>query len=469
MRGGSDPHPGPGGGDLWLTRPMLLICPEWIAPVAPRREVLTGHAVVVDADRIAAVLPVGQAIARHPDARRVDLPGHLLIPGLVNLHTHAPMSLLRGIGDDLPLKPWLQDRIWPLEARLLSPEFVFDGAVLACAEMLLGGTTCFNDMYFFPEQVAVAAAAFGMRAAIGIPVVEFPTAWGTGPADYLRKGLELRDRLRDDPLTSFCLAPHAPYTVGDDTFRQIASLAAETGMPIHCHVHETTQEVVDSLAQHGRRPLHRLADLGILGPQLIAVHAVHTDDDDLALLAAHGASVAHCQQSNLKLASGIARSARMRELGINVGIGTDGAASNNRLDLLLEGRTAALVAKGVTGDATVWSAHDTLEAMTLAGARALGLDDRIGSIEPGKSADLVAIDLAQVQTLPVHDPVSQLIYAAGREQVGEVWVAGRHVVRKRQLAESDVQTGLDEVVGRCRLWHNRMAETLAAGSRARDS
>lgn len=456
-------------GELWLTRAMQLICPEWIAPVVPERAVLTGHAVAVDDGRIAALLPVDEALARHPDARRIDLPGHLLIPGLVNLHTHAPMSLLRGIGDDMPLKAWLHDRVWPLEARLLAPDFVFDGAMLACAEMLLGGTTCFNDMYFFPEQVAIAASAFGMRVAIGIPVVEFPTAWGTGPADYLRKGLELRDRLRDDPLATFCLAPHAPYTVSDETFRTIASLAAETGMPIHCHVHETVQEVVDGLAQTGRRPLHRLADLGILGPQLIAVHAVHTDDDDLALLAAHGASVAHCQQSNLKLASGIARSARMRELGINVGIGTDGAASNNRLDLLLEGRTAALVAKGATGDATVWSAHETLAAMTLAGARALGIEDRIGSIEPGKSADLVAVDLTAVQTIPVHDPVSQLVYAAGREQVAEVWVAGRHVVRMRQLSESDARARLDEVVGRCRLWHNRAAETLAAGSRARDS
>ena len=455
----------PSCGDLWLTPGMLLICPEWIAPVAPRPDVLSGHAVVVDADRISAVLPKDVALALHPDAERVDLPGHLLVPGLVNLHTHVAMTLLRGIGDDLALRPWLEDRIWPLERALVSPEFVFDGAMIGCAEMLLGGTTCFNDMYFHPEQVAAAAAVFGMRASLGIIVFEFPSSYGTGPQDYLRKGLELRDRLRDDPLVSFCLAPHAPYTVSDDSFRQVASLAAETGMRIHCHVHETVQEVVDSLAQTGRRPLRRLADLGILGPELIAVHMVHVDDADLELLASHGASVAHCQQSNLKLASGIARSSRMRELGINVGIGTDGAASNNRLDLLLEGRTAALVAKGVTGDATAWSAHETLEAMTLGGARALGLDDRIGSIEPGKAADLVAVDLTHLQTLPVFDPVSQLIYAAGREQVADVWISGRAVVRKRQLAEGPVRTRLDEVVGRCRIWHNRIAETLASRGR----
>jgi 5-methylthioadenosine/S-adenosylhomocysteine deaminase len=448
---------------------MLLICPEWIAPVAPGPRLLREHAVAVDGDRIAAVLPVAQAATLYPQAQRIDLPGHLLTPGLVNLHTHASMTLLRGVGDDLALSPWLRERIWPLEARLLSPEFVFDGAMLACAEMLLGGTTCFNDMYFFPEQVAVAASVFGMRAAIGIPVMEFPTAWGTGPAEYLRKGLALRDRLRDDPMTSFCLAPHAPYTVADETFRQIASLAAETGMPVHCHVHETAGEVAEAIADTGRRPLRRLADLGLLGPQLIAVHAVHLDDDDLALLAAHGASVAHCVQSNLKLASGVAPTIRMRELGINVGLGTDGAASNNRLDLLLEGRTAALVAKGLSGDATAWSAHEVLESMTLAGARGLGLDGRIGSIEPGKAADLVAFDFNAVQTLPVFDPVSQLVYAAGREQVSEVWVAGRHVVRTRQLSENDVRARLAEVVGRSRLWHNRVAETLAAGNRTRVS
>jgi len=448
---------------------MLLICPEWIAPVGPGPRVLHDHAVVIEGDLITAVLPAARAAELHPEAQRLALPGHLLIPGLVNLHTHAPMNLLRGVGDDLALDAWLRERIWPLEAQLLSPEFAFDGALLACAEMLLGGTTCFNDMYFFPDQVAVAASVFGMRASIGLPVVEFPTAWGTGPAEYLRKGLALRDRMRDDPLTSFCLAPHAPYTVGDDSFRQIASLAAETGMPIHCHVHETAREVADALAETGRRPLQRLAELGILGPQLIAVHAVHMDDTDLAMLAAHSASVAHCIHSNLKLASGIAPTARMRALGINVGIGTDGAASNNRLDLLQEGRTAALVAKGLASDATLWGAHEVLEAMTLSGARALGLDDRIGSIAPGKAADLVALDFTEVQTLPVFDPISQLVYAAGREQVSEVWVAGRHVVRTRQLSENDVQARLDEVVGRSRLWHNRVAETLAAGTRTRVS
>ncbi len=409
---------------------------------------------------IHALLPAREALARFPDARRLELPGHLVVPGLVNLHTHAAMTLLRGVGDDLPLKAWLEQRIWPLEAQLMSPEFVYDGSVLACAEMLLGGITCFNDMYFFPEQTAAAAAVLGMRVALGIIVVEFPSAYGSGAAEYIRKGLELRDRLRDEPLVSFCLAPHAPYTVSDESFSRVVRLTGELGLPVHCHLHETAHEIEQSLANTGLRPLERLARLGLLGPELIAVHAVHMDDTDLRLLAEHGASVAHCPHSNLKLGSGIARVTRMHELGINVGIGTDGAASNNRLDLLGEARTAALLANGTTGDTSAWSAHRTLRAMTLDGARALGLADRIGSIEPGKQADLVAVELDALEVSPVFDPVSHLIYVAGREHVREVWISGRHVVRKRQLTEASGSVQVGQVASRIRLWHNRISEIL---------
>ena len=442
---------------------MQLLIPEWIAPVAPDPTVLTGHAVALEGDAIVAVEPVSQALLRFPEAERLELPGHLLIPGLVNLHCHAAMTLLRGVGDDLPLARWLRERIWPLETKLVSPEFVRDGNLLACGEMLLAGITCVNDMYFYPEAMAEAATTFGMRAAVGIIVIEFPSAYASTAGEYLRKGLELRDRLRDDPLVSFCLAPHAPYTVSDASFTRIAELTGELGLPVHCHLHETELEIAESVAQHGVRPLARLARLGLLGPELLAVHAVHLEQSELELLAEHGASVAHCPHSNLKLASGIAPLPQMLSLGINVGIGTDGAASNNRLDLLSEARTAALLAKGVSGDAACWPAAKVLEAMTLGGARALGLADRIGSIEVGKSADLVAIDLGRPETSPVFDPVSHLVYAAGREHVREVWVAGRHVVRKRQLSESDAAARLTEVVGRTRLWHNRISEILPAG------
>lgn len=442
---------------------MQLLIPEWIAPVAPDSTVLTGHAVAIDEGLIVAVLPIGQALQNHPRAERVDLPGHLLIPGLVNLHCHAAMTLLRGVGDDLPLMRWLRERIWPLEAKLVSPEFVRDGSLLACGEMLLSGITCVNDMYFFPQAMAEAANVFSMRAALGIIVIEFPSAYASTAGEYLRKGLELRDRLRDEPLLSFCLAPHAPYTVSDASFERIAELTGELGLPVHCHLHETAREVAESVTTHGARPLARLARLGLLGPELVAVHGVHFDESELELLAAHSASVAHCPHSNLKLASGIAPLPRMLSLGINVGIGTDGAASNNRLDLLGEARTAALLAKGASGDASCWPAASVLEAMTLGGARALGLAERIGSIEAGKSADLVAIDLGRPETTPVFDPVSHLLYAAGREHVREVWIAGRHVVRKRQFPEGAVASKLAEVVGRSRLWHNRISEILPVG------
>jgi 5-methylthioadenosine/S-adenosylhomocysteine deaminase len=442
---------------------MELIIPRWIAPVVPRGAVLEQHAVLVDDTRIAAVMPAARALAAWPTARVTELPGHLLVPGLVNLHTHVPMTLLRGAGDDLPLEPWLRERIWPLEARLMSPAFVADGSVLACAEMLMGGITCFNDMYFHPEDVADAALDMGMRASVSIIVIEFASAYGSGPADYIRKGLELRDRLRDAPRISFALSPHAPYTVSDDSFRKVASLAAELGLPVQCHVHETAHEISDSLAAHGCRPLQRLAQLGLLGPEFIAIHAVHLDDHDIALLAQHGASVAHCPHSNLKLASGIAPTARLLAAGVEVGIGTDGAASNNRLDLLSEARTASLIAKGSSGDATVWPAHQTLHAMTLAGARALGLEAKIGSIEVGKLADLAAFDLGEAWTQPVFDPVAHLINTAGAHHATHVWVDGEPVVRSRQLVREQAQERLASAVARTRLWHTRVVETLPTG------
>ena len=442
---------------------MELIIPRWVAPVVPEGAVLSGYAVALERDRIVGLAPAAQARQTWPQATVTELPGHLLVPGFVNLHTHAPMSLLRGAGDDMPLQAWLRERIWPLEAKLLGPEFVADGTVLACAEMLMGGITCFNDMYFHPEEVATAASDMGMRAAVGIIVVEFPSSYGSGPADYIRKGLEMRDRLRDESRLCFTLSPHAPYTVSDDSLRRVASLAAELGLPIQCHVHETAGEITDSLTEHRRRPLQRLADLGLLGPEFIAIHAVHLDETDINLLARHGASVAHCPHSNLKLASGIAPTTRLIAAGVNIGVGTDGAASNNRLDLLSEARTASLLAKGSSGDATAWSAHQTLHAMTLGGARALGLGARIGSIEPGKQADLVAIDLADPLSQPIFDPIAHLIHAAGREQVTHVWIDGQPVVRARQLQSARAQQRLADMRARGRLWHNRVVDTLPAG------
>jgi 5-methylthioadenosine/S-adenosylhomocysteine deaminase len=441
--------------------PVRLIQPRWIAPVTAGSPILIEHAVAVRGNRIDAVEPAAVLARRHPDAVVTVLPEHLLIPGLVNAHTHAAMSLLRGAADDLPLKTWLEARIWPMERSLVSDGFVFDGTVLACREMLLGGITCFSDMYFFPGAVARAAQAMRMRAVLGIVVFDAPTAYGTGPRDYLSKGHALRDELRDQATLSFTLAPHAPYTTSDDTLQRVASLAAELQLPVVTHLHESAAEIADSLAAHGARPIERLERLGLLGPDFIAIHGVHMSDDDIDRMARASASLVHCPYSNLKLASGIARVGEMDRRGVNIAIGTDGAASNNRVDILSEGRLTGLLAKAETGDAAAFDAHRTLRAMTLGGADALGLGGRIGTIEAGKQADLVALDLSALEYGPVYDPVATLIHSAGREAVTDVWIDGNHVVEGRQIINSLSREAVGTVVGASPLWHNRLGEFVS--------
>ena len=428
----------------------VLINARWVVPVEPAGVVLERHSVAVRNGAIEAVLPTGEALDAYPGYARMDLAEHVLIPGLVNVHTHAAMTLMRGLADDLPLMRWLQEHIWPAEARHVSAQFVRDGTLIACAEMLLGGITCFNDMYFFPQAAVEATLEAGMRGSFGMIVMDLPTAYASDPDDYLAKGLALRDRYRDHPLLSFCLAPHAPYTVSDRTFVKVATMAAELDCPVHCHVHETGEEIARSIAEYGVRPLERLRALGIVGPNLISVHSVHLSRDEIDLLASHGSSVAHCPSSNLKLASGFAPVAALLGRGVNVALGTDGAASNNRLDVLQEMRQAALLAKAVAQDAEAVPAHTALHMATLAGARAMGLDERIGSILPGKRADLTAIRLAGPGLAPVFDPVSHLVYCAGREDVSDVWVDGRRKLAGRVLKDMDIPA-LDT---RIELWQN---------------
>jgi 5-methylthioadenosine/S-adenosylhomocysteine deaminase len=429
-------------------------------PVEPAGAILEDHAVALRDGLIEAVLPRAEAEARFPSYARVPLGEHALIPGLVNAHTHAAMALMRGIADDLALMRWLEEHIWPAEARHVSPQFVRDGTLLACAEMLRGGVTCFNDMYFFPEAALEAALEAGMRVALGMIVLDFPSAYASDPDDYLAKGLALRDRCGEHSTVSFCLAPHAPYTVSDASFRKVAKIAAEIDVPVHIHLHETAEEIERSLAEHRARPLERLERLGLLGPGLIAVHAVHLRDEEIVRLATHGASVAHCPSSNLKLASGFAPVARMLAAGINLSLGSDGAASNNRLDLFEEMRLAALLAKAVARDAEAMPAHAALRAATLGGATALGLASKIGSIVPGKAADLVAVQLlpedeapeALPELSPCYDPVSQIVYAAGREHVTDVWVAGKRLLEVRK-SNNPAFFGLNT---RCKLWQNSL-------------
>ena len=436
-------------------RPVdLVIDARWIVPVEPADVVLEKHSLVMDKGSIVDLLPTPEAGTRYAGSEHLRLDKHVLIPGLVNLHTHAAMALLRGYADDMPLMRWLHERIWPAEGRHVSPAFVHDGTLLACWEMLRGGITCFNDMYFFPEDAARAALSAGIRAALGITVFEFPSAYGTGPADYLDKGLRARAALRDEALISFCLAPHAPYTVADATFARVGAIAREIDAPIHIHVHETTDEIAGSLKEHGVRPLARLERLGLLDARLIAVHAVHLETDEIAGLAERGCHVAHCPTSNMKLASGIAPVGPMLERGLSVGLGTDGAASNNRLDLFQEMRHAALLAKVAGGDAALLPAHRALRMATLDGARALGLERKTGSLAVGKAADLCAVRLDDWLLQPCYDPVSHLVYAAGRETVDHVWVAGKQRIRDGAPVGLDGGALLDKI----KMWQNALTD-----------
>jgi len=434
----------------------LLLLPQWVVPVEPDGA-LADHAVVIQDGRILDVLPVADAEARYDAAQTVALPSHALIPGLVNLHGHAAMSLLRGFADDLPLMTWLNDHIWPAEKKHVSEAFVRDGTLLAAAEMLSGGVTCCNDMYFYPQAAGEAFLQAGMRATLGMIVLEFPSAYASDADDYLAKGLAMRDELKDEPLLSFAFAPHAPYTIADATFGRIGTLAEQLGLPIHTHIHETADEISDSLKQYGLRPLERLAQLGLLGPNFIGVHAVHVSDAEIGLLAQYGCHVAHCPTSNLKLASGIAPIADLLRAGVNIGFGTDGAASNNRLDLFAEMRLAALLAKGASGDAAALPAAAALKAATLNAARALNLDSRIGSIVPGKRADLVAVDLHALSSQPVFDPVSHLVYVAGREHVTHVWVDGKLKLNDRRLVDlGQNDLNIDDLNARASYWRTKL-------------
>ena len=436
----------------------LRIDAAWIVPAEPAGT-LADHALIVDAGRVVAMVPRADAV-RFTPREHVALPGHVLIPGLVNAHAHAGMTVFRGIADDVPLEPWLREHIWPREARFLSAELVHDGTLLGAAEMLRGGITCCNDMYFHPGAAAAAYDVAGMRALLGVPVLDFPTPYAADADACLQQGLAVRDEFRRHPRLRFGLAPHAPYTVGDATWHKVVMFAEQLDLPIQTHLAETAGEVQAALAATHERPLARLARLGATGPGFLAIHAVHLDEADIALLARHGCHVAHCPASNAKLASGIAPVTRLLAQGIEVGLGTDGAASNNRLDIFSEMRLASLLAKVATADAAALPAQTVLRMATQNGAAALGLDARIGSLTAGKEADVTAVRLDDVETLPLYDPVSQLVNAAGREHVTDVWVAGERVVEDRRLTRIDVPA----LLARTRIWQDRLALT---GSDAR--
>lgn len=426
---------------------------RWIVPVVPAGVVHEGHALVIRDGRVHDIVRSEHARAGFSAQEVIDCPGQLLMPGLVNAHTHAPMTLFRGLADDLPLMTWLHEHIWPAEQRWVGREFVRDGARLACAEMIRGGITCFQDMYFFPDEVAAVAADAGLRAVVGLIVVEFPSAWATGPDEYFARATRVHDQFRRHPLIVTAFAPHAPYTVSDASFARVATLAEELDLQVHVHLHETEDEVARAFEQHGERPLRRLKRLQLLSPRLVAVHMTQLTSDDIALVAECGVHVVHCPESNLKLASGFCPVERLRAAGVNLALGTDGAASNNDLDLIGEMRTAALLAKAVSGDSAALPAHATLAAATLNGARALGIDHETGSLERGKAADFICLDLNHLAAQPVYDPVSQVVYAGSRDWVREVWVRGRPLLRDGRLTSIDEQALRADVA----LWRERIA------------
>lgn len=439
----------------------LLISPEWIIPVVPECAVFSGCSVAICDGRIRAVLPTADARRQFAPARELKLPNQVLIPGLINCHGHAAMSLLRGYADDLPLQSWLQDSIWPAESRWVSGEFVRDGSELAMAEMLLRGTTCFSDMYFYPDQVAAVARKIGMRCQIAFPVLEFPTAWARDADEYLHKGLALFDEYRGDPFVKPVFGPHAPYTVNDPHLERIAVLAEELDTGVHIHLHETAQEVSDALRDTGVRPIQRLERLGLMNVSTQCVHMTQVDGTDLEILNRTNAQVIHCPKSNLKLASGFCPVATLLQSGINVALGTDGAASNNSLDLFDEMRFAALLAKAVSNDAAAVDAHQALRLATLNGARALNIEATTGSIEVGKSADLVAVALAAVEAQPLYNPLSQLVYTASGNRVTHVWIAGHC-----QVADGELQTiHMPEILAKAAAWRLRISGQGTASSK----
>ncbi|MBZ4186048.1 TRZ/ATZ family hydrolase [Thermomonas sp. RSS23] len=435
----------------------LLIEAGWVVPVVPHGVVLTDHAVAVSGGRIQAILPIAQARMQYAAKDTVARPEAVLLPGLVNAHTHNPMTLLRGIADDLPLMTWLQQHIWPVEAAVIGPDFVADGTTLAIAEMLRGGTTCANENYFFPDVQAGVYKKYGFRARVGAVIIDFPSAWAASDDEYFDRACQLHDTWRGDVLIGTAFAPHAPYTVNDANFERIRMLADQLDLPVHLHLHETAHEVSESLKLHGQRPIARIDRLGLLNDRLIAVHMTQLTEADIHLCAERGVSVVHCAESNLKLASGFCPACALLSAGVNLAIGTDGCASNNDLDMFGETRSAALLAKAVANDAAGFNAFEALHAATLGGAKALGFEDRIGSIEAGKDADLVCVDLSALETQPLHHVVSQLIYATSRQQVSDVWIAGVQKLRQRELVDMDSAA----IVANARQWRQKIAQVRA--------
>lgn len=438
----------------------LIVHPKWLLPIAPHNRVLENCSIAIKDGVICALAPRAQIELQWWAEQIVELPQQVLMPGLVNCHNHAAMSLLSGFADDLPLMTWLNEHIWPAEGQWVDEEFVTDGTTRSVAEMLLSGTTCFSDMYFFPEAAARVVNETGIRAQITFPLLDFPNRWAADLDEALRKGLALFDDYKDHPRISIGFGPHAPYTLCDESLRRISILANELQAPVHIHLHETAQEVADSIAQYGQRPIARIYEHGLLSPQTQCVHMTQITADDIALLQETGAKVIHCPESNLKLASGFCPVNTLLKAGIEVGLGTDGAASNNDADLFGELHTAALLAKAVAQDACALSAEHALYMATLGGAKTLGLDNLIGSLEIGKQADMIALSLDPILATPMFHKMSNLVYRPKSHRVNHLWVSGKRLVAEGQL------TGLNtaQISQNTQRWQHQISGVVVQSS-----
>lgn len=425
-----------------------LILARWLLPIAPNNIVLEDHAVAIMQDKIIDVLPIKEAQKKYQPKRMLDRSSHVVMPGLVNTHCHNVMTLFRGLADDLPLMDWLNNHIWPAEAEIVCPDSIRDGVRLAIAEMIRGGTTCYNDHYFFPLECEEVTIEEGMRGCIGLVMMNVSNQYAQNEDGYYQKAVNALNNRSRHPLISWLVAPQGPYTNSDHSLLLAKQLADEHHLRIHMHLHESIPELEIEIKNHGKHPIQRLHDLNLLNDRFVAVHMVHVNDDEIALCRELGVHIAHCPESNLKLASGFPHIEKYRNAGINVSLGTDGAASNNDLDMFGEMRTASFLAKAVSGDSTALTAPEALKMATLDGAKALGLDNSIGSIEIGKQADIIAINMDHLFTQPLYNPMSHLVYAMNRLQVSDVFIAGKQLLEKGEFTQLD----LDRTIAHANRW-----------------
>jgi 5-methylthioadenosine/S-adenosylhomocysteine deaminase len=433
----------------------IIISASWIFTSNSEGQLLSDYSIVIENDKIIDLVPQDKVFDEYEANDIYQLTDHILIPGLINTHTHAAMSLFKGFADDLPLQDWLNDYIWPAEKEFINSSFVKDGSILALSEMIKSGVTTFNDMYFFPDATAEAVKELGVRSNIGLVVLDFPTNYATDPEDYLLKGFEFRDKWRNEELITTSIAPHAPYSVSDEAFTLINTYSEELSINIHTHLHETQWEIEDSIEKYGITPVQRLNNLGIIGPSLMAVHCVHLNDQDMATLAKNKVSIVHNPSSNMKLGSGIADIAKMLKQNLNISLGTDSSASNNRLDMMEEMRLAALLIKGSTKSPESFSANEAIKMATINGAKALGLESIIGSIEKNKKADLVAIDLNSIENQPIYNPLTTLVYSSSRSDVSYVWIDGEIKLKDKKLVKIDEK----KIIQLAKKWQRKLKKT----------